>query len=88
MGDGHEEGRWLNGLGLTQAALGEHRWAEEYYREALTIAEASGDLCLKVSCLGNLGVLRLNLGHPEEALQFFQEARKICAGIGDERGVL
>ena len=62
--------------------LGDYEEAERFYRESLEIAERLGDLAVKATTLGALGLLRKKQGRREEAKEFLRQASETFERIG------
>jgi tetratricopeptide (TPR) repeat protein len=80
----HDEGAFLNHLGLAYAALGAIETAVSYYRQALAIAHVIGDKRGEGNQLGNLGNAYATLGEVEIAITYHQQALAISREINDK----
>ncbi|MGZ8783532.1 MAG: tetratricopeptide repeat protein, partial [Gaiellaceae bacterium] len=74
LGDRHGEAFTLNGLGLTQARLGDEAGALDSYEKAVALLSELGDGHGAGRVLANLGALHRGQGHEEEARATWNEA--------------
>ena len=73
---------WSHRLAMRHHDLGDYEEAERFYRESLEIAERLGDLAVKATTLGALGLLRKKQGRREEAKEFLRQASETFERIG------
>jgi predicted ATPase/class 3 adenylate cyclase len=76
-------GRALNGLANLLLAIGDHRAAEDRYRQSLATAREIGDHRGVGIALLNLGLLAVNQGDEETAFRYLEEATPILRAVGD-----
>src|SRR6185369_4886012 len=79
------EGNALGNLGLAYAALGETKYAIQFYDQALLIHSKLGDRLREGIALGNLGNAYADLGETKRAIQFYEQQLSIAREIGDRR---
>ncbi|MFC6662274.1 tetratricopeptide repeat protein [Deinococcus multiflagellatus] len=80
------ETRALSGLGINARVMGEFGQAMEHYQEALRLAQLGGDQENQMRILINIGVLRMNIGEYDLALEAQERARELAAGLGHRVG--
>ena len=74
LGDPHGEAFTLNGLGLTQARLGDEAGAVDSYEKAVALLSELGDGHGAGRVLANLGFLHRGQGHEEQARATWNDA--------------
>lgn len=60
---------------------------EGYYRQALELAQASGERRLVAHSLNRIGNWRLNMEHPHEARTYHEQALEIFRDLNERQGV-
>ena len=78
------EAEAINALGIGYARLGQTQQAEEQYRMALELRRALGHRLGVATTLRNLSKLARVRGAPDVAAEHLDEARALCAELGDE----
>jgi tetratricopeptide (TPR) repeat protein len=78
--------RARNILGLVALDRGDFDAAATNFREALAIAEPSGDVQLAAMAFGNLGVALMNLGEVADARDAFEASLNFARLIGSRAG--
>jgi len=73
----------LGGLGNAYRALGQVKWAIGYYKEALGIAQETGNRQREGDWLGDMGFAYRDLGQAERAINLYQEALAVSRETGD-----
>ena len=71
--------------GLLAQAQGAYEVARAWYRQALDLAQATGDRGREASLLNNLGAIALEQGDTAEAERFFNEGLKLAESLHDQR---
>ncbi|WP_063774882.1 AfsR/SARP family transcriptional regulator [Kitasatospora azatica] len=82
VGDHVTEGKALANLGMTLNRLGRPTEAADMLHQALAIATTAGDRTRELVALNGLGDVE-RATDPAQALTRHQQAREICAAIGD-----
>ncbi len=75
-------------LGQIYQCHGEPDTALAYYREALSLAEESGEPQLLFPCYDGLGTIFLDKGDPAEAERYLVKANEVCDQAGTDRDSL
>jgi len=75
-------------LGQIYQCHGEPDTALAYYREALKLAEESGEPQLLFPCYDGLGTIFLDKGDPTEAERYLVKANEVCDQAGTDRDSL
>lgn len=82
LGDFEEEARILNNLGFLHVDLGETEKALDAYQKALPLRRLAGDLRGESITLNGIGAIYLwNFGELDRALDYFQQALRICRSL-------
>lgn len=71
------------GLGLLQQQAGNHIAANQHLTTALTLAQAQQNVHLEYQLLIDQGELLLTLNNGPAAFESYEQALRLCAGIGD-----
>lgn len=73
----------LTKLGERSVARSDHTGAKNYFREAITLSEASGDMHGLISAMLSIGKLALDAGNLASAFSLFDEARALARRLDD-----
>jgi len=73
----------LNNLGKACYIKGDYARAENYYLEAVAVAEAVGDILNSSKCFNNLGVLYRSQGNFDKAIEFYNKALETSGTLND-----
>ncbi len=82
LADPFGEARALNDLGVLEFVYGDPSAAEAYYRQALELQVANGDLAQSAVAATNLAICHSAIGEYDEALALLTETRKRCEEAG------
>ena len=72
-------------LGSTYANVGDLEAAREHYRAALNLSWQFGDRHAESLILTNLGNLYFSQGHPEQAIDYWDQSLQIFSPLGGDR---
>jgi tetratricopeptide (TPR) repeat protein len=88
----HEEaaeiGKVWNYLGDLENRLGDTRQASEYYKEAVGVAERSGDVAAQALALSHLGLAYYVMGRRWQASRSVERAYKLARGAENEASLM
>ncbi len=76
-----------NTRGLLLLRAGELAGAEAAFREAFAGAQSGKDVALAATAANNLGLARMGLGRPDDALRAFEAAGALFLPLGDRNGL-
>jgi CHAT domain-containing protein/Tfp pilus assembly protein PilF len=76
-----------NARGLLQLSAGEVAAAEASFRWAFATAQTDKDVPLAATAANNLGLARMGLGRPDDALTAFEAAGGLFGLLGDRNGM-
>ncbi|XP_071080397.1 TPR repeat-containing protein DDB_G0287407-like [Haliotis cracherodii] len=75
---GEERMAWCyNGLGLTHYYQKQYIEGEMMFRDSLAIHEKHKNICSAADCWTNIGLIKLGLKKPKEAIKIFEEALRL-----------
>jgi len=85
-GDGAQEARTLNILGLVHNRLGQGREALNYYNQALQLRRALADRPGEATTLTNMAYVYVALGEPQTGLAHARQALDLWRALSDREG--
>jgi tetratricopeptide (TPR) repeat protein len=77
---------FLNSLGNLLYSIGEYQKALEYYKEALSIAQAIKDKAGEGATLNNISSIYYARGDLDRALKYLEQSLEIQRAVGDKAG--
>ncbi|MDI3504432.1 MAG: hypothetical protein PWP64_1368 [Candidatus Cloacimonadota bacterium] len=80
------QGDYLTTMALMYMSRSDYPQADKYYRQLLSLSEASQDLIHRRIALNGMGTVASRTAHKQEARKYYEQALEICEKLGDRNG--